>query len=313
MRRVLRYGAWLFCIIALAGTNVRRLHAQSCGLSGGTGATACNATLQDVLVLQPHAGIGLAGGNPVPGASSTLGMRIGRVPRITLSARASGVDANVRDKNLVTSINLDAGVGIFSGLALFPTIGGFGSIDAVASAGKMYLPGELSSKDPGSWALGLRLGLLRESFTAPGISITGMYRRVGDVEHAVAVPSGFGESYSLKDNSVLSVRGVIGKRLFVVGATAGIGYDKYSSDVTAAITCTGVCTPIGSASFADEVKTDRKTIFANLSWTLLVLNFVAEGGWQDGGDRFTAPLPSGQSSKTEDSTYYGSLAIRLAL
>jgi hypothetical protein len=301
--------------MALAGTNVQRLHAQSCSLTGGAvGSTApCNATLQDVLVLQPHVGIGLAGGNPIPGASSTLGMRIGRVPRITLSARVSGVDAKVRDKNLVTSINLDAGVGIFSGLALFPTIGGFGSIDAVASAGKLYLPAELSSKDPASWALGLRLGLLRESFTAPGISITGMYRRIGDVQFSGSVataPPGGSESYALTDNSVLSVRGVIGKRLFVVGASAGVGYDSYKGDVVIEHSVAGM--PL--ATFSENGhQSDRTTVFANLSWTLLVLNFVAEGGWQEGGDRFNeAILPAGRSSQTDKSTYYGSLAIRVA-
>jgi len=32
-----------------------------------------------------------------------------------------------------------------------------------------------------------------------------------------------------------------------------------------------------------------------------------------GGDPFTAPLPSGQRSKTENAGYYGSIALRLVL
>ena len=296
-------------VLALTALSAGTAQAQTCA---GGAAQACNATVHDVMQLQPRLGIGLVGGNPVAGASSTLGMRIGRVPRITVAGRVTGVNADVRDDDLFTSINLDAAVGVFSGLTLLPTIGGFGSLDAIASAGKVFLADRVSSEDPSSWALGLRLGLLRESFTAPGVSVTGMYRKIGDAEFSLAAPSGAVESYAMTDNSALSVRAVVGKRLFVLGATAGVGWDKYQSDIDVERSVSPL--PGDTTGFAkDGHKSDRLTIFGNVSWTMLILNLVVEGGWQGGGDRFTFPLPSGQSSKTDDGTYYGSLAIRLAL
>jgi hypothetical protein len=276
-----------------------------------------------VEMLQPRAAIGLSGGNPIAGASSTLGMRIGSVPRITVAARVTGVklglpsvNATEDIGNLATSLNLDAAVGIFSGFRVFPTIGGFGSLDAVGSVGTLRLPDDDGFRsDPSSWALGARLGILRESFTAPGVSITAMYRHIGDVKW-VLPNDDTGDAFqfadfAMTDNSTWSIRGVVGKRLFVLGAAVGIGYDKYTSDISGTYNCVVGCVP--SAFKVDNHKTDRKTIFANVSWTLLILNLVAEGGWQEGGDRFTAPLTAGRSSKSENSTGYGSLAIRLAL
>lgn len=311
MRGLYRVFVGVGLVVAFAVSSAHTAQAQTCA---GGAAQACNATVHDLMVLQPRLGIGLVGGNPVAGASSTLGMRIGRVPRITVAGRLTGVRADVRDDDLFLSMNLDAAVGIFSGLTLLPTIGGFGSVDAIASAGKVFLADRVSSEDPGSWALGLRLGLLRESFTAPGVSITGMYRRIGDVEFSSAAPGGDVESYAMTDNSAFSVRAVVGKRLFVLGATAGIGWDKYKSDIGVERSVASLPGQLDTTEFVkDGHKSDRKTIFGNVSWTMLVLHVVVEGGWQAGGDQFAFPLPTGQSSKTEDGTYYGSLAIRLAL
>jgi hypothetical protein len=41
-------------------------------------------------VLQPALAITAAAGNPIPGASSTLGMRLGSVPRMTVAGRFTG-------------------------------------------------------------------------------------------------------------------------------------------------------------------------------------------------------------------------------
>ena len=303
---------------------------QTCTGSGSAGATqACNQMIESSQILQARSGIALSGGNPVPGASSTLGMRIGSVPRVSVGLRATGVGVStpaldVTSNNasgLAHSLNVDASVGLFSGFVLAPTIGGFGSFDVVASAGKLTLPSDigLQARSPGSWALGARVGILRESFTAPGISVTALYRRVGDINgvKTVNTPAGaFMRTVSLSNNSDFSVRGVIGKRLFVVGANAGLGVDSYHSDVRAASSSSG--TPQGTVDGAatytlNGYKQSRVTGFVNATWTMLILNFVAEAGYQRGGDAFTGSLGSTQSSKTQNAGYYGSLAVRLAL
>jgi hypothetical protein len=49
----------------------------------------CLLAVQAVEVGQPRVGIALAGGNPVPGTASTLGLRLGRVPRVSVTGRAT--------------------------------------------------------------------------------------------------------------------------------------------------------------------------------------------------------------------------------
>lgn len=294
--------------------------AQTCGQSSGTTTNErhCNSIAHTTQIIQPGVGIAFAGGNPVPGASSTLGMRIGSVPRITVGGRVTGVFMDVPNVTTPTStgngkgkplsFNVDAGVGIFSGLTIAPTLGGFGSIDAIVSAGKMKMPEEFGNSEPGSWAAGLRIGLLRESFTAPGVSVTAMYRSIGNYSYGVNADAPANANLTqayFENNTVQSLRAIVGKRIFVLGANVGVGYDKFSSDVSG----------FGGGLLLQDVelKEDRLTAFANVSWTLIILNAVAEAGFVKGGDPFTSPLPTGQTSQTEKATYYGSLALRLAL
>jgi hypothetical protein len=278
----------------------------------------CNAIAQHAHMAQAAVGIAATAGNPVPGASSTLGMRIKRIPRITLAARATGAftefegvrnfpESGGSEKGIARTFNLDAAVGVHSGFALAPTIGGFASLDLLLSAGKVGMPDEFTETGS-TWAVGARLGILRESFTAPGISLTGMYRHIGDIRYGNSEGCALDScapSYRLEDNSVLSGRAVVGKRLFVVGANVGVGYDRFSSQPSAQ---TG---DIGFGSYP-ELKQDRFTAFGNQTWTMLLLNIVVEGGYQSGDD-FDAPLPDTHDDRAGDNTYYGSVAIRLAL
>jgi hypothetical protein len=301
--KIIVVGGFLLLAITTKGS------AQTCSTTGAT--STCNSLLEGSLILGPRVAIGLAGGNPVSGASSTLGMRIRSVPRVTVAARVTGVNVDLpNDKSFAHSINVDAAVGVFSGWTLLPTIGGFGSVDAVVSAGKMQLADAASANDPASWALGLRLGLLRESFTAPGVSVTAMFRNIADMTWS-STPQNVTQQRNLRNNSAWSFRGVVGKRLFILGANAGIGYDSFKSDVD--VRASSTVPDIGASTYTGSETMNRATAFANVSWTMLILHLVAEGGYQKGGETYTGSLPTGQSSKTQNKGYYGSLAVRLAL
>ena len=267
------------------------------------GSTFCSRMAEAAEIAQVRTGIGLSGGNPVLGASSTLGIRLRAIPRVTLAARLTGVQLNVPDVssesqtgdvgNLARSFNLDAAVGVFSGVSLIPTVGGFGSVDVLASYGRLGLPDEFVPDYVDSWAVGVRVGILRESFTAPGIAVTGMYRNVDGQTFGNFFGPGNtpGTYFVVRDSKVWSGRATVGKRILMLGAVAGIGYDKY--------TATGEVRDAGNFHVeSDDFNNSRTTLFANLSWTMLLLNFVAEGGVQRGGP---------------DNTNYGSLAVRLAL
>jgi hypothetical protein len=268
-----------------------------------TGNAFCQRMGLAAEIAQVRTGIGLAGGNPVAGASSTLGMRLGAIPRVTVAGRMTGVQLNVPNTltatsggdigNFPRSLNVDASVGVFSGFSLLPTVGGFGSIDVIASYGSFGLPDEFVAGSTKSWAAGVRLGILRESFTAPGISLTGMYRSIDDVQlgSTFGPADGPGTYFRVSDAKMLSARATVGKRILMLGAVAGIGWDRFSASAHAQ----------DAANFSvttDDFTNTRTTLFGNLSWTMLILNIVGEVGVQRGGP---------------DDTSYGSLAVRIAL
>lgn len=272
--------------------------------------------------VQSRFGIAVSGGNPVPGASSTLGMRLGKLPRISVALRGTAATAemlSIRDRDdtgeidfLLTSLNLDAAVGVFSGFSPLPTVGGVGSIDLIASAGTLFIPDEGGFRNEAkkSWAVGTRIGILRESFTAPGIAVTGMYRRIGDIQFGSRDFTQTDAWFVLDDLSALSVRGTIGKKLLGFGALAGVGFDRYSSDLSYGFT-TGIDTERINV-LPRDFDNHRTTIFGNLSYTLLVLSLNGEIGWQSGADT-NIPVPGGGSAENPGAAWYGSLALRLSI
>ncbi len=283
----------LVAVLVLASARV--LDAQICEPG-----TFCQ-TFENAEITAQRTGIALSGGNPLLGASSTLGIRLGAIPKVSVAARVTGARLVISDEesadaadelsSIARSINADASLGIFSGFSLLPTVGGFGSIDLLGSYGKLSLSDDdRFTGDPSSWAAGVRIGILRESFTAPGISVSAMYRSIGTYSHTVGEPGiDAGTIMILDNNLAVNLRATVGKRILMLGAVAGVGYDRFNSDAA-------LVTPAGTLT--QELETSATTFFGNLSWTMLILHIVGEGGVQraDG-----------------ESAVYGSLALRLSL
>src|SRR5690606_2429634 len=161
-----------------------------------------------------------------------------------------------------------------------------------------------------TWGAGLRVGILRESFTVPGISVSAMYRRVGDIEFGDPQLRGTDAAFSADGYSNLSVRGAVGKRLFGVGLTAGTGYDRYSTDVAWAFL--DPADPARTIQVSmDGFENDRFMLFVNGALTLLVLTASLELGWQQGGDVVPGPLPAADFDP-EEGALFGSFAIRIS-
>lgn len=280
----------------------------------------CNLVGQAVEIAQPTVGLTATGGNPVPGTASTLGMRLGSLPRFTVALRATVthtelppvLDFSDNDEidAFLGSLNADASIGIFSGFSPAPTVGGVGSLDALASFGYVFLPGNDGFEDsPWTWALGARLGILRESFTLPGISISGMYRQVGDFK--IGDPALRSEDAFLDTGiGIWSLRAAVSKRISFLGLTLGAGYDHYSSDVDFGFVDPIELNPIRVS--VDDFENDRFMVFGNVSWTILILHLVGELGWQQGDDA-TGVIPSGVVFDPEGGRFFGSLALRLSI
>ncbi|HEX6588831.1 MAG TPA: hypothetical protein VF039_07410 [Longimicrobiales bacterium] len=278
----------------------------------------CRAVALGAEALIPAVVVAAEGGNPVPGTASTLGMRLTSMPRWSVAGRltlawASAPDLVERGGGDVLQVTpavfaIDGTVGVLEGFSPLPTVGGVASLDLLWGAAlvPLLVSDELGGSGGWSWAAGARVGLLRESFTLPGVSVSAMFRQVRDI--------GFGDdelettdAYIRSDVNVVSVRAAATKSILLLNVTGGVGWDRISGDVEL-----GYESLAGFArATAPDVVMERVTVFGEVSYTLMVLSFVLGGGWQEGpqldegalaGDEYDAP-----------GTGYASAALRLAI
>lgn len=239
--------------------------------------------------LLPVVALAAAGGSPVPGTASTLGMRLTSMPRWSLNGRLTGARADApavgdRTSDGATTvaplaIALDASVGVLPGWNPLPTVGGIASLDAVATVG--FVPvtagGGLGGDGGWTWGAGVRLGILRESFTLPGVSLSGMYRQLRDVDLGDADLE-VADAHIAGDYGVLSLRAAASKSVLLFHLTGGVGYDVLAGDVEMA----WALPPTRAQRTGSDRRMDRLSAFGELSYTLMVVHFVVGGGWQEG-------------------------------
>jgi hypothetical protein len=278
----------------------------------------CRDVADAAFIVQPRIGIAATAGNPVTGTASTLGMRLGSTPRLSLGVRVTAAAADLPAIDRIgstesagfgiASVSLDASMGLYQGLSLLPTVGGFASLDLLGSVGVLPVPrgASFEAGAPASWALGARLGILRESFTAPGVSVSAMYRSTGAFAYGDPALAQRDAYFRLGSNRVTSLRGTVGKRTAGIGLLGGAGYDYYSSNATLRVrdALPGTVLDLHETGMSGQ----RVSIFGNASLTLLILNLAVEAGWQQGG-----PSIPGATGKREKGGLFGGVAARLAI
>ncbi|HSG08483.1 MAG TPA: hypothetical protein VLA36_09000 [Longimicrobiales bacterium] len=269
--------------------------------------------------LQGDAGL-LAGlGSEVSGSAGTLGRRLGITPRVSVGARAAfahlalpdladpGTEPSREASFVVPAVHGGVAVGLFDGFSVLPTVGGLLSLDLVGQANVTFLPtGEGFDGRTAGFSVGARVGILRESFTLPGVSVSIARRSLGTVRFGDAAGPGGGAVEV--DPTVTSIRATVGKDLLSVGVLLGMGWDRYggSASVRAGLE-DGAVVQASSTSFENR----RTLVFGGASMNFLVLQLSAEAGLARGfgavnGYRGT-PFDAARS------TAYGSLAFRLTL
>jgi hypothetical protein len=313
-----------------------------CGAVPVPAAEECAIVAQAVDAAQPQLGILLAGGNPILGTASTGGVRLGLIPRVSLTGRVNVVAARLPDireeaegeteqfRVPAPAVGANLAIGLTQGFSVAPMIGGFGAIDLLGSV--TVLPLSLAGDDFGenafSWGAGARVGLIRESFVTPGVSVSLMYRDLGDVSfgdvcEGTEVPvadnrstcAGGGDFGEVRFGlSNLSARAAVSKRLLGLGLTAGVGYDKFDTDANFGFRAPGP--PAGTEQvyrFDDiAVDNDRWSAFLDASFTVLVASLVGEVGWMQGSDPIDN-FPSTSDFDPGEGTWFGSLGFRLSL
>jgi hypothetical protein len=277
----------------------------------------CALVVQAVDILPARIGMVSAGGNPVPGTASTLGIRLGAFPRFSIAGRASFIRVALPDITsagggddvhyIAPSLNADLSIGLYSGLSPFATVGGLASIDVLGSVGIAQLSDDdgANGDSPITWAAGARIGITRESFTVPGISVSAMYRNLGELTYGDRQLVEQDAFVHLDELSIWSVRATVGKRITLFGLTGGIGWDRYSADALVRLRDGAATIELRDRAYDGH----RWNAFVNGAWTLLIISATAELGWQSGGDT----LPGARSDAVGSGALFGSFAIRLAL
>jgi len=205
------------------------------------------------------------------------------------------------------SVHLSGTMGVFDGFFLGPTVGGVGSLDVTVSGQWLGTPGDAGFQENLlAWGAGGRIGILRESFSLPGISVSGFYRKVGDTDLWSTQDGSSAES--VFDLTVTSFRGVIGKDIWGFGFLAGAGWDRYSGGMN-----TSVADPEGVEPIVlvdGDLDTDRPIFFIGTSMTFLALQLSGEFGWAPG---FESDLAVAADSEFDpsDRSIFGALALRL--
>jgi len=291
--------------------------ACSAGAGGLTG--RCHAIALALDATRGGLGTAASAGTEMAGSASTLGHRLRTFPRIALSARAgltrfsipeirNGYALPLGDQGvLVPALHLSGTVGVLNGFSPLPTVGGVLALDLTASTHQLF-----ASKGDGfqdgliGWGVGARLGVLRESFSLPGASLS-LTRRwmgtatLGEMDQGDAAEASF-------DETVTSLRGVVGKDLFGLGFFAGAGLDRMSGEGTIRLRVS----PMGfeTAATASNLSSDRLVYFAGGSMTFLIAQISGEVGWSEPRDP-PLPIDPGGTDFPSARAFFGSLALRV--
>lgn len=273
---------------------------------------------------QVQGGIGIlaSGGADVPGSTSTLGRRFGTTPRFALSLRGGLARFHLPDirsapapgrgeASTIGALQAQLAVGLFDGFSPVPTVGGVLSVDVVAGVNALFLPGDRGFDGTSTGlAFGVRVGVFRESFSLPGVTLSATRHTLGDL--VFEQQGGDGSIRAELDPRVTSLRATVGKQLLGVGVLGGVGWDRTSGDARIVASATrGPAPDLRGEAVTDDAETERLAWFGGLSWNFLVLQVSAEGGWAEGLGPFPGADPSGFDG--DDGSFFGSLSVRLTL
>lgn len=317
------------CVLLLGACLPLAAPAGAVGQSGVTElAEQCAPAFKDpcqelalaAMAIQRATGLASALGSDVPGTPSTIGRRLGRVPRTSFSLSALGARTSMprvagqsreelRQEQGFSPWGLRVGAvaGLLDGFRLMPHMGGVLSLDLTASYSMVRLPASAGFGGAShGFGAGARVGLVRESFLLPGVSVSATRRWHSSIQ---AGSTEDGDPAEVATGlTVSSLRATAGKNWFVVGVMAGAGWDRYEGDARIALAQAGA----GSTSAEGRVRSDRLLYFAAAWFNLLVSQLSLEAGVAEGVEDPFADRPPGAFDPAHRA-WFASAAFRVTL
>ena len=262
-----------------------------CAGGSSTLTAPCQSAILAVQSIRGGIAIADANGSALAGTSSTLGRRLGRTPRVSLAARfkaavfdipdvlGSGAALPGQTSVAAYSVKATAAVGVLDGFSILPSVGGFLSLDFIGSLNLVFLEeGDGFSENEGLISIGGRLGLFRESFTMPGVTVSLVQRYGEDLNWGE--PSLTGSSLNT-DITTTSLRATIGKDLFAMALLAGAGLDWQKGDLGVRVADPGLVGGEG-VLVGQNMTTRRPVYYVGASMTRVIFQMSLEAGWAGG-------------------------------
>ena len=225
-------------------------------------------------------------GSAAPGSWGPLRRN---TPRFDVSLRIAGLRAHIpvvthepavgqaRGDFVLKTIQGNLVAGLFEGFQVKPTVGGLLSLDLLAQGHFLFLPKELGlDSKMGAFSLGIRLGLVRETFTLPGIAVSVSRRFIAPL--TLDWRSARYSTDLVIKPSISSIRLTIGKSISSLGLMAGAGLDSHNSEVTLMV----LPQDSGPTEFNAPLTIRSPVLFSGASLSLLILQLSTEIGWAFG-------------------------------
>ncbi len=279
-----------------AQATIERLWSECAeGEPGQLGALCADAAL----ALQAlHGGMGLqmTAGGALPASPSTVGYRIEGSPRIVIDVggtwatfrhpdlSSSGVQATISDRrSSLVGARLTTVVGVFDGFSPLPALGGILAVDAVGTLQLVRSPaspGLLRSAI--GWGGGIRVGVLRESFLLPGVTVSGLYHGASELQFGTIEETG---ALAVLEPAMTSARVIVGKDLWPLGLSAGVGWDWYrgSGRIEARLSSPSEPGPVNAITGLRPLSMNRRYLFGGANFTWVITQIAAEVAWAQEG------------------------------
>ena len=288
-----------FCVLLLSGRfgsavgqDLRPFITQCAAGGSAELLTSCQSAVLAAQAMRGGIAIADRMGASLSGSSSTIGKRLGSAPRVSVDVRLRmarfrmpdllGGGTGAAGENVVDAYGVKTSValGVLDGVSLMPTVGGLLSLDLLASASLIFLresDGFLGNE--GILSVGGRLGIFRESFSLPGVTVSVMQ----SFGQSLDWTAGVNGSQIDTDMSATSVRAIVGKDFFTLAVSGGMGWNWDRGGMGVQVPDPTLPGGQGIGSIND-LTTRRSVYFGGISITRLVFQFSVEGGWAGGYD-----------------------------